>query len=156
MSAILAALMGRGVAFLMAGALLCSGYVATGCGEDSPSEEQLREARQEGGQAARLRELERKLRQQERRQNGGGTTPSGGAAPPSNPAPSSRTSCGGDLSAGPNTSCPFAESVRASYPGSGAPFEVYSSVTGQTYTMQCTTGSPHVCTGGNNASVYFP
>jgi hypothetical protein len=142
----------------MAGALLCSGFVATGCGEDSPSEEQLREARQEGAQAARLRELERKLRQQERRQDGNGSpgSASSSSPAPSSPAPSSRTSCGGDLSAGPNTSCPFAENVRASYPGSSAPFDVYSSVTGRSYTMQCTTGSPHVCTGGNNASVYFP
>ena len=148
--------MGRGVSILVTGALLLGGFSMSACGDDSPSEEQLREARQEGAQAARLRELERKLRQQERRQNGGSATgPAAASAAPSGGG-GSRTSCGGDLSVGANTSCPFAESVRNSYPGSDAPFEVYSSVTGQTYTMRCTTGSPHVCTGGNNASVYFP
>lgn len=146
--------MGRGVAILMAGALLLSG-ATVGCGDDPPSQQELRDAREQGAQAARLRELERRLRQQERKQNGAG----GGLAASANPSPApsgARTSCGGDLSVGPNTSCPFAESVRSAYPGSNAAFSVYSSVTGRTYTMRCTTGSPHVCTGGNNASVYFP
>lgn len=145
--------MGRGVTILIAGALLCSGFATIGCGEDSPSQAELREARLQGAQAARLRELERKLREQERRQNGGGVAPPSSGAPPQT---GGRSSCGGDLTVGPNTSCPFAQSVRSKYPGSDAPFEVYSSVTRQTYTMRCTTGSPHVCTGGNNASVYFP
>lgn len=127
----------------------------TACGDNAPSEEQLREARQEGAQAARIKELERKVRQQERRRDGGATPPRS-SSPGGSSGSASKTSCGGDLSVGPNTSCPFAESVRSSYPGSEAPFEVYSSVTGQTYTMRCTSGSPHVCTGGNNASVYFP
>lgn len=148
--------MGRGVTILMAGALLCSGLVTVGCGEDSPSEAELREARQQGAQAARLRELERELRQQERKQNGGGATPQAPATPGTSPPSSGRSSCGGGVTVGPNTSCPFAQSVRSAYPGSDTPFEVHSSVTGQTYTMRCTTGSPHVCTGGNNASVYFP
>jgi hypothetical protein len=76
------------------------------------------------------------------------------AAP--SPATAGPTTCGGGLSAGPNTSCPFAELVRASYPGSSNSFEVYSPVTDEVYTMSCTTSSPHTCTGGNNASVYFP
>jgi hypothetical protein len=33
---------------------------------------------------------------------------------------------------------------------------VYSPTTDRTYTMSCSAGTPHVCTGGNNASVYFP
>jgi hypothetical protein len=147
--------MGRGVTILIAGALLGSGFATVGCGEDSPSQAELREARLQGAQAARLRELERKLRQQERSRADGGAAPH---APPSPGVPQNgnRSSCGGDLTVGPNTSCPFAESVRSAYPGSDTPFEVYSSVTGQTYTMRCSTGSPHVCTGGNDASVYFP
>lgn len=147
--------MRQGVTILMAGALLLSGATVVGCGEDSPSDAELREARQEGAQAARLRELERELRQQERRQNSGGGT-SAGSAPAGSSTSGGRTSCDGNLSVGPNTSCPFAQNVRSAYPGSDTPFQVYSSVTGQTYTMRCTTGSPHVCTGGNNASVYFP
>jgi hypothetical protein len=65
--------------------------------------------------------------------------------------------CGGGLSVGPNTSCPFAENVHAEYDRSGPGWiNVYSPVTGRTYSMYCTGGSPHVCTGGNDAAVYFP
>jgi Glucodextranase, domain B len=72
------------------------------------------------------------------------------------PPLSSATDCGGGLTAGARTSCPFAENVRAAYESSGSGIlEVYSPTTGQTYRMYCTSGSPHVCTGGNGASVYF-
>ncbi|MEA2272047.1 MAG: hypothetical protein QOI98_755, partial [Solirubrobacteraceae bacterium] len=65
--------------------------------------------------------------------------------------------CGGDLSVGPNTSCGFAENVRAAYRQSGSSVvSAFSPATGKTYTMYCTTSSPHVCTGGNDAAVYFP
>ncbi len=66
------------------------------------------------------------------------------------------TACGAGLSVGPNTSCPFAEHVRAAYfqhgPGSVV---AYSPVTGRTYVMACSGGAPVVCTGGNNASVFI-
>jgi hypothetical protein len=39
--------------------------------------------------------------------------------------------------------------------GSGSVYS-YSPTTGQYYTMYCSAGAPHVCTGGNDASVYFP
>jgi hypothetical protein len=69
----------------------------------------------------------------------------------------STTNCGDGLTAGVRTSCPFAENVRATYEQFGAGvLEVYSPTTGQTYRMYCTNTSPHVCTGGNGASVYFP
>jgi Glucodextranase, domain B len=72
------------------------------------------------------------------------------------PPLSSATDCGGGLTAGAHTSCPFAENVRAAYESSGSGIlDVYSPTTGQTYRMYCTSGSPHVCTGGNGASVYF-
>jgi hypothetical protein len=65
--------------------------------------------------------------------------------------------CGSGVSAGPNTSCGFAENVRAAYRQSGSPVvSAFSPATGKTYTMYCTSSSPHVCTGGNDASVYFP
>jgi Glucodextranase, domain B len=65
--------------------------------------------------------------------------------------------CGGDLSAGPSTSCGFAENVRAAYRESrSSVVTAFSPATGKTYTMYCTTSSPHVCTGGNDAAVYFP
>lgn len=72
------------------------------------------------------------------------------------PPLSAATNCGGGLTAGARTSCPFAENVRATYAQSGSGvLDVYSPTTGQTYRMYCTSGSPHVCSGGNGASVYF-
>jgi hypothetical protein len=65
--------------------------------------------------------------------------------------------CGDGLSAGPNTSCGFAQNVRAAYQQTGdTVLAVTSPVTGRAYTMYCTSTSPHTCTGGNNAAVYFP
>lgn len=72
------------------------------------------------------------------------------------PPLSGASNCGGGLTAGANTSCPFAENVRAAFEASGGGvLDVYSPTTGKTYRMYCTSGSPHVCTGGNGASVYF-
>ena len=66
------------------------------------------------------------------------------------------TSCGGELSVGPNTTCPFAEDVRSAYESHGpGVVDAYSPVTNQTYAMSCSSGSYVVCTGGENASVYF-
>jgi hypothetical protein len=65
--------------------------------------------------------------------------------------------CGGGLSVGPSTSCGFAANVRSAYENSGSGVvSAFSSATGRSYTMYCTDTSPHVCTGGNNAAVYFP
>lgn len=71
---------------------------------------------------------------------------------------SGQTPCGGGLSVGPGTSCSFAQNVEAAYQGQGAgTYSVYSPVTGNSYTMTCNVlGTGVVCTGGNNASVYFP
>lgn len=69
-----------------------------------------------------------------------------------------QTSCGGDVSVGPDTSCPFGQNVEQQYlQSSGGDTDVIASspVTGKNYTMHCTGSVPHVCTGGNNASVYF-
>jgi hypothetical protein len=82
--------------------------------------------------------------------------------PPSSSSTSSgeATSCGGSLSVGPNTTCGFAANVESDYfsqigAGSGTVYS-YSPTTGQSYSMYCTAGEPHQCTGGNNASVFFP
>ncbi len=83
---------------------------------------------------------------------GGGSVSSGGTS-----SSDGTSSCGNEVSAGPNTTCPFALNVVDAYRGSTSNVvDVYSPVTGKTYTMTCSSGSPHVCTGGNNASVYFP
>ena len=68
-----------------------------------------------------------------------------------------KTGCGNGIYVGPNTTCVFASNVAdVYYSNPSSTIEVYSPVTNNTYMMSCTSGSPHVCTGGNNASVYFP
>lgn len=84
------------------------------------------------------------------------TTQNGGTVN-NNGTTNSRATCGDGITVGPNTTCEFARNVVATYRDSPAStLEVYSPVTDRTYTMSCTSGSPHACTGGNNASVYFP
>lgn len=67
--------------------------------------------------------------------------------------------CGDGVTAGPNTSCPFAKNVRDEYfavPGDSVEIDVHSPVTGQTYTMNCVkTGRRVTCRGGNEAVVTF-
>ncbi len=75
-------------------------------------------------------------------------------------AAGARTSCGGDLSVGPNTSCGFAQNVENAYDQTSGGDQVvtaYSPDAGTSYTINCSGGTPHVCTGGSthNASVYF-
>lgn len=70
---------------------------------------------------------------------------------------SGQTSCGNQLAVGPDTTCSFAENVRQKYDQEGpGTYAVYSPVTEKTYTMTCSGGAPVACTGGNDASVYFP
>ena len=68
-------------------------------------------------------------------------------------------SCGGTVFVGPGTSCPFAENVAKAYSNSigngDGTVTAESPVTGETYQMQCTGVSPHVCRGGTNALVEF-
>lgn len=68
------------------------------------------------------------------------------------------TSCGGNLSAGPGTTCAFAFNVESGYydnGGGNSRFDVYSPVTGLYYTMTCIPGVPTVCRGGTYAVVYI-
>ena len=70
------------------------------------------------------------------------------------------SSCGGDLAVGPNTSCGFAQNVEQAYDqtsGGDQTVTAFSPATGITYTINCSGGSPHVCTGGttHDASIYF-
>ena len=87
------------------------------------------------------------------------TPPASNSSPGSNtPAASSSpegTDCGGELHAGPNTTCSFAENVRNTYnEAPGAYLQVYSPATSQTYSMDCTpVGAGVNCSGGNNATV---
>jgi uncharacterized protein YceK len=79
-------------------------------------------------------------------------------AQPAQPAQPQGTSCGGNVSAGPNTTCTFALNVAAEYLTQGGGTRtvlVYSPVTNQDYSMSCVAGVPTVCRGGNNAVVYI-
>ena len=77
------------------------------------------------------------------------------------PAASGLRSCGGNLSANGHTSCPFAEAVyRVVAVNNGSRqgvYSVYSSVTGQYYSMTCSfENTSMVCRGGNDAVVSWP
>jgi hypothetical protein len=103
---------------------------------------------------------------------GGGTQPTltrtviqqGQANPPatsSPPATSGLRSCGGNLSANPHTSCPFAQAVyRTVAINNGSAqgtYSVYSSVTGRSYSMTCGFEQTEiVCRGGSDAVVVWP
>lgn len=117
-------------------------------------EEQIEELRRESRQnKIDARQAERRASRAERQaaRDSGGDGGSGGG---------SATACGDGIYAGANTSCAFAMNVVGEYgsnPGAST-IRAYSPVTGQYYTMSCgpTDGGGHVCTGGNNAAVYFP
>lgn len=158
----------RALVALLAVALLVPAFSACGGSDDNSAK--LDQARAEGARQERERQLRRnivenqkrlqreldRLKRQRRRQ-GGSPKPAPAPAPAPVPAPVSGTDCGNGLRAGPNTSCAFADVVRSAYESSDSPtVDAFSPVTGRVYTMTCTSGSPHVCTGGNNASVSFP
>jgi hypothetical protein len=136
------------------------------CGGSGASQEELNQAKLEGAararETARIEQIHRELRAL--RHGDGANSNNVVAAGPSTGNSTSgttgSTSCGGQLSVGPATTCPFAENVRTAYEeevGSGsATVYAYSPVTEKLYEMRCTAGTPHVCTGGNRASVYFP
>lgn len=67
--------------------------------------------------------------------------------------------CGTGVFAGANTTCAFADIVRSAYnfaPTTVATVDAYSPVTERTYSMYCRpSGDWILCTGGNNASVWF-
>lgn len=78
---------------------------------------------------------------------------------PDTPAPgASNVRCSQSVSAGANTSCPFALNVAAAWTAAGggaATIQAHSPVTGESYEMDCVDGSPVICSGGNNAVVYI-
>lgn len=144
-------------ATLVAGALL--GAAGCGGGGDTATEpaagtgESAVQPAVEPDSEEALQELEQQV--EERGYEGEGKSKSNG----SDPGDVGLTHCGGGLSVGPYTSCPFAQEVRWAYESSGGREHIsaYSPVTGQTYRMDCTPGADvaTVCTGGNDATVYF-
>jgi hypothetical protein len=151
---------------LVAGALLILGLASAGCGDSGADQEELEAARKQGAakaqQQAKIRQIQKELKELKK---GGGANRSNPPDSSVSPAPeggsaASSGNCGGSLSANQNTTCGFAQNVADAYYaeiGSGSGTVVaYSTTTGQTYSMYCTAGSPHECTGGNDAAVYFP
>lgn len=132
------------------------------CGSSGASQDELNEARTEGAkeaqQQAKIEKIEGQLKSLKHAHG-----PSNQANSSGTPAPAgagSSGNCGGSLSVGPSTTCAFAENVEYQYfaeigSGSGT-VTAYSPVTEKLYSMYCTAGEPHECTGGNNATVYFP
>ena len=126
--------------------------------QDERIEQARKEERRIAKQEAKLRELQRQLRERK----GGDSAPSGQpAAPPpaSASAPAATQTCGGGAYVNGNTSCPFAANVRDAYyrtGGGDTNVTAYSPATGRDYVMRCTGGSPHVCVGGSNAVLTFP
>lgn len=144
------------------GVMLALGVLGSGCGGSGASQDELDRARKQGAakarQQAKIRQIQTELREL-RGGAGGGSGPS--HAPTPAPAGSaSPHNCGAELSANQNTTCGFAANVRDAYyrdvgSGSGT-VTAWSPSTQRYYDMYCTAGSPHECTGGNNAAVYFP
>ena len=103
------------------------------------------------------RRADAKARKARRKASGNGNRSGSQGSSPTPSVSSGGTDCGGGLHAGPNTSCAFAANVKAAYdeaPGASASVQVFSPVTGQTYTMSCApAGNGVTCSGGNNASV---
>lgn len=143
-----------------------AGLALGGCG--GASDEEVAEAERQGAarekQQQRLQDLERKLDEglDQRGQGGSGgrSEPNPPSGRSSAPSVSGSRDCGNSLSSNDVTTCEFAENVRAEYETTIAPasgyVEAYSPARDRYYTMYCTAGTPHECTGGNNAALYFP
>lgn len=134
------------------------------CGGSGASQEELNQAKSEGAaharETARIKQIQREIRALRQGRGSNVNVVPAGSSTSGSTGTTGSTSCGGELSVGTATTCPFAENVRAAYEeeigsGSGVVY-AYSPVTEKLYEMDCTAGTPHVCTGGNNASVYFP
>ena len=132
-------------------ALACA--CASGCG--GPSQNEIENARANAALEQKLRdqaaERERKLTSETTETTAPASSTSGSSAP----LPGQQ--CNSTVSAGANTTCPFALNVASQFNGAGSntPFSAYSPATRREYTMSCESGSPVVCTGGNNATVYI-
>jgi hypothetical protein len=153
--------MGRVSVLAVAGIVLSLGLLA--CGGSGASKEELAEAAKRGAhhkaEQERLRKLEKELKEVHKGGTGNPDTPNPAPAPAPAPTQSSRSSCGGSLSVGPDTTCEFAENVRSEYEyeigsGSGS-ITAYSPANNEVYEMFCT-ASPHECSGAIDATVYFP
>jgi hypothetical protein len=155
------------VKFLLLGltALAALSLALTACGDSGASQDEIEAARQQGAakarQQARISQIQKELKELKKGKAGNATAAAAGSSPaPEGSSSSGSGNCGGSLSANGNTTCGFAANVQQAYfeeIGSGSGTVIaYSPTTGQNYSMYCTAGSPHECSGGNDAAVYFP
>jgi hypothetical protein len=165
--------------------LVAVGLVIGGCGGGSStaSEQEIaqaeRHARQEKTEKEKERRLERKLgrlerenreakkrRQEKLKQEQKGreeahvAPPAESSSAPVTSSTPSGTDCGDGVIAGPETSCGFALATRAEYEreigaGSGS-IEAWSEANEEWYSMYCTEGTEHECSGAISATVYWP
>jgi hypothetical protein len=137
-----------------------------GCGSSGASQDEIEAARKQGAakaqQQANIRQIKKELQELRKGKpiRGVAPAPAGTAPAPEGSSSSGSGNCGGSLSANSVTTCGFAANVQQAYfeeigSGSGTVY-AYSPTTGRTYSMYCSSGSPHECTGGNDAAVYFP
>jgi uncharacterized protein YceK len=148
-----------GVSILLAGCSSVSQSDLANAKTAGASEEAAKQSAsaQQQAQATLSAEVQQ-LRQQLAAKTATATPSSVPQVPTVAPAQPQGTSCGANVSAGANTSCPFALNVAAAYLSQGGgniSVVVFSPVTGQNYTMSCVVGVPSVCSGGNNAIVYI-
>lgn len=138
--------------------------VLTACGDSGASQEEIEAARQQGAakakQQAKIGQIQKELKELKKGKGSNAAATVGSSPAPEGSSSSGSGNCGGSLSANGNTTCGFAVNVQQAYfdeIGSGSGTVVaYSPTTGQSYSMYCTAGSPHECSGGNDAAVYFP
>jgi len=152
--------------FLLLGlaTLAALSLVLTACGDSGASQEEIEAARQQGAakakQQAKISQIQKELKELKKGKGGNAAAAVGSSPAPEESSSSGSGNCGGSLSANGNTTCGFAVNVQQAYfeeIGSGSGTVVaYSPTTGQAYSMYCTAGSPHECSGGNDAAVYFP
>ena len=144
--------------------LAAASFALTACGDSGASKEELQEARQQGvakaRQQAKITQIQRELKALRKGKTGASNSTSPTPAPAAAPESVSSGNCGGSLSVNENTTCPFAANVESAYyseigSGSGT-ISAYSPAKDRYYSMHCSASSPHECTGGNNAAVYFP
>lgn len=146
--------------------MIALGMSLGGCGDSGASQDEIEAARKQGAakaqQQANIRQIKKELQELKKGKSVKGAVPgTAGTSPaPEGSSSGGSGSCGGSLSANSVTTCGFAANVQQAYfeeigSGPGTVY-AYSPTTGQTYSMYCSSGSPHECTGGNDAAVYFP
>lgn len=149
---------------LLLAALAVLSLALAACGDSGASQEEIEAARQQGAakakQQAKISQIQKELKELKKGKGGTAAAAAGSSPAPEGSSSSGSGNCGGSLSANANTTCGFAANVQQAYfeeIGSGSGTVVaYSPTTGQSYSMYCTAGSPHECSGGNDAAVYFP